>query len=55
MLTSHVTEEELNASFCAGASAYVIKDINTEFLMNVIKMVKRVKYLNKINKLKDRK
>ena len=40
ILTSHVSEEELTASLQAGASAYVIKDINTEFLMNVIKMVK---------------
>ena len=40
MLTSHVSEEELNASFIAGASAYIIKDISTDFLMNVIKMVK---------------
>lgn len=40
MLTSHINEEELNASLTAGANAYVIKDINTDFLMNVIKMVK---------------
>ena len=40
MLTSHVTEEELNASLKAGANAYVVKDISTEFLMNTIKMVK---------------
>ena len=40
MLTSHINEEELNASLTAGANAYVIKDINTDFLMSVIKMVK---------------
>jgi len=40
MLTSHINEEELKASLIAGANAYIIKDINTEFLMNVIKMVK---------------
>ena len=40
MLTSHISEEELNASLTAGASAYVIKDISTDFLMGVIKMVK---------------
>lgn len=40
MLTSHISEEELNASLSAGASAYVIKDISTDFLMSVIKMIK---------------
>jgi len=40
MLTSHINEDELNASLTAGANAYVIKDISTEYLMNVIKMVK---------------
>ena len=40
MLTSHISEEELNSSLSAGASAYVIKDICTDFLMSVIKMVK---------------
>ncbi len=39
MLTSHIDENELNASLTAGANAYVIKDISTEYLMNVIKMV----------------
>ena len=29
MLTSHISEEELNSSLSAGASAYVIKDIST--------------------------
>ncbi|MBO5739069.1 response regulator transcription factor [bacterium] len=40
MLTSHISEEEVVLSLQAGASAYVIKDIATEFLMNVIKMIK---------------
>ncbi len=40
MLTSHVSEEELMSSLSSGASAYIIKDISTDFLMNVIKMVK---------------
>ena len=40
ILTSHVTEEEVTAALQAGASAYVIKDINTEFLLNIIKMIK---------------
>lgn len=40
MLTSHISEAELNAALLAGASAYVIKDIATDFLMNVIRMVK---------------
>lgn len=39
-LTSHINEEEVLASLQAGASAYVIKDIATDFLMSVIKMVK---------------
>ena len=40
ILTSHITEEEVTSSLRAGASAYVIKDIATEFLMNIIKMIK---------------
>ena len=40
ILTSHIDEVELNASLVAGANAYIIKDISTEFLMSVIKMVK---------------
>lgn len=40
VLTSHITEDEANLSFQAGASAYVVKDIATDFLMNIIKMVK---------------
>ena len=31
MLTSHIIENELNASLTAGARAYVIKDISTDF------------------------
>ena len=41
ILTSHVTEEEVTAALQAGASAYVIKDINTEFLMNIIKIFRK--------------
>ena len=40
ILTSHISEEEVISSLQAGASAYVIKDIATEFLMNIIKMIK---------------
>ena len=40
ILTSHITETEVTASLQAGASAYIIKDISTEFLMTVIRMVK---------------
>ncbi len=40
ILTSHIDENELNASLVAGANAYVIKDISTEYLMYVIKMVR---------------
>ena len=40
VLTSHVTEEEVNSALQAGASAYVIKDIATDILMTVIKMIK---------------
>ena len=40
ILTSHITEAEVTASLQAGASAYIIKDISTEFLMTVIRMVK---------------
>ena len=39
ILTSHINEEELNASLIAGANAYVVKDISTDFLMSVIKMI----------------
>ena len=40
VLTSHITEDEVTSALQAGANAYVIKDISTEFLMNIIKMVK---------------
>ena len=40
ILTSHITEDEVTNSLQAGANAYVIKDIATEYLMNVIKMIK---------------
>ena len=39
-LTSHINEADLNGSLSAGINAYVIKDISTDFLMNVIRMVK---------------
>src|SRR5574344_896145 len=40
MLTSHISENEVLDSLAAGASAYIMKDINTEILMMVIKTVK---------------
>ena len=40
ILTSHITEDEVTASLQAGANAYVIKDIHTEFLMNIIRMTR---------------
>lgn len=40
VLTSHITEEEVTLSLQAGASAYVVKDIATDFLMYIIKMIK---------------
>lgn len=40
ILTSHISENETTSSLQAGASAYIIKDICTEFLMNIIRMVK---------------
>lgn len=40
VLTSHITEEEVTLSLQAGASAYAIKDISTDFLMGIIKMIK---------------
>ncbi len=41
MLTSHVSDTEINESLMAGANGYVLKDINTEFLMFVIKTIKQ--------------
>lgn len=40
MLTSHCSEKEVMDSLSAGAYAYVLKDVNTELLMMVIKSVK---------------
>ena len=40
VLTSHNCEEDVTASLQAGASAYVLKDIATDILMSVIKMIK---------------
>ena len=40
MLTSHVSEQEVLDSLRAGASAYVMKDINIEILKMIIKTVK---------------
>ena len=40
MLTSHISEQEVLDSLSAGANAYVLKDINTEILMMIIKTVK---------------
>jgi len=40
MLTSHISEQEVLDSLSAGANAYVLKDINTETLMMIIKTVK---------------
>ena len=39
MLTSHIDDKEVMNSLTAGAYAYVIKDINTEILLMVIKTV----------------
>ena len=40
MLTSHVSEQEVLDSLAAGAYAYVMKDINTEILVMIIKTVR---------------
>lgn len=40
ILTSHLSENEVIESLQAGARAYVLKDINTETLMMIIKTVK---------------
>lgn len=40
MLTSHASEQEVLDSLSAGAYAYVLKDINTEILVMIIKTVK---------------
>ena len=41
MLTSHISDGEVTESLRAGANAYVLKDINTEFLMMIIKTVRQ--------------
>jgi len=40
MLTSHISEQEVMDSLHAGVNAYVMKDINIEFLKMIIKTVK---------------
>ena len=40
MLTSHLSDQEVFSSLSAGANAYVLKDINTELLVMIIKTVK---------------
>lgn len=40
VLTSHLSEKEIMEALSAGASAYVLKDINTEVLMMVIRTIK---------------
>lgn len=40
ILTSHLSEEEVQSSLNAGACAYVMKDINTDVLKMIIKTVK---------------
>ena len=40
MLTSHISEEEIFNALSAGAFGYIMKDINTEFLMTIIKTIK---------------
>ncbi len=39
MLTSHLSEKEVFDSLSAGAMAYVMKDVNTDVLMTIIKTV----------------
>lgn len=41
MLTSHISDSEVNDSLRAGAHAYILKDINTEFLMTILKTIKQ--------------
>lgn len=40
MLTSHVSEDEIFSSLSAGAFGYIMKDINTEQLMMILKTIK---------------
>ena len=44
MLTSHIDEKEVMDALSAGAYAYVLKDINTEFLTMVIKSVNKQQF-----------
>lgn len=39
ILTSHSSEDEINKAFSMGIYAYVIKDINTEMLLFIVKSV----------------
>ena len=41
MLTSHISEKEVMDSLLAGANAYVMNDINTDFLKTIIKTIKQ--------------
>ena len=36
MLTSHISEQEVKESLMAGANGYILKDINTEYLMMIM-------------------
>lgn len=40
MLTSHQDEQEISEALSAGVNGYALKDINTEYLLTVIKTVK---------------
>lgn len=40
ILTSHQEENEINEALAIGVNAYALKDINTEYLITVIKTVK---------------
>ena len=40
MLTSHISEQEIFDSLSAGAFGYILKDINTEHLMTILKTLK---------------
>ena len=41
MLTSHISEKEVMDSLIAGANAYIMNDINTDFLKTIIKTIKQ--------------
>jgi len=41
MLTSHISEKEVMDSLLAGANAYIMNDINTDFLKTIIKTIKQ--------------